>query len=154
MGMTRSGVAVLALVAALGVAAGAVVAMVGNGPGGSAAPPETTVESAPTSSIPESGFWTAVIASVEASRSDAQARADQVVQDAATRDQEAFVLDGRAYEGLGDAYLAVCVGRFADQEAAADQVAVLEGLGYEPYTRNVGDLTSPDGGDGEGDGDA
>jgi hypothetical protein len=151
--MTRAGVAVIALAALLGAAAGTGAAILGRDAGRAAAPTETTAEEAPEPTVQESGFWTAVIASIEARRSDAQELADEVVADAAAKGQEAFVLDGTAYTGLGDAYLAVCVGRFDDEAGAKEQVAQLQGLGYDsPYTRDVGELSTDgqDGNQGEG----
>jgi hypothetical protein len=148
--MTRPGAAALALAVLLGLAVGAGVAMMGRaGGGGNAAEPtETTAEPPPTDTTPPSGFWTAIIASIESRRTDAREQARRVVDDAAAKGQEAFVLDGGAYDGLGDPYLAVCVGRFGDQRTALAQVATLRGLGYKPYARDVGDLT--DGGDQSG----
>jgi hypothetical protein len=151
--MTRAGVAVIALAALLGAAAGTGAAILGRDAGRAAAPTETTAEEAPETTVQESGFWTAVIASIEARRSDAREQADEVVADAAAKGQEAFVLDGKAYSGLNDAYLAVCVGRFDGQGGAAEQVAQLRELGYDrPYVRDVGDLTGDgqDGNQGEG----
>jgi len=151
--MTRPGAAALVLAVLLGLAVGAgaaVVGRAGGGGGGNAAEPsETTAEPPTTDTTPPSGYWTAIIASIEASGADAREQAQRVVDEAAAKGQEAFVLDGSAYDGLGDAYLAVCVGRFDDQQAALAQVATLRGLGYKPYARDVGDLT--DGGGQNGD---
>jgi hypothetical protein len=142
--MTRPGAAALALAALLGAAVGTGAAMVGGGggqPGASSS--ETTVGGdATTTTVAQSRFWTAVIASVEARKKDARAQADKVVNEAAAKGQEAFVLDGRAYDGLNDAYLAVCVGRFDDQAAAVERIAQLKALGYKPYPRDVGNLSA------------
>lgn len=158
MGVTRPGGAILAVTVLLGAAVGIGAAMLGGGSGEGGPPVETTVESAATTTtLPRSGFWTAVIASVQADRPDAQAQADSILVEAGDKGQEAFVLEGSAYEGLNDAYLAVCVGRFADQSEAVSQVEALRGLGYDPYPRNVGDLTgdggNPDDGGEDGDGE-
>lgn len=151
--MTRAGVAVIVLAALLGAATGTGAALLGRDAGHAAAPTETTVEDAPETTVQESGFWTAVIASIEARRSNASDLADKAVADAEAKGLEAFVLDGKAYSGLNDNYLAVCVGRFDDQDGAIEQVGELKGLGYDrPYPRDVGDLTGVDGQDGGQDG--
>lgn len=141
--MTRPGAAALVLAVLLGLAVGAGAAVVGRGGGGgnAAEPSDTTAEPPTTDTTPPSDFWTAIIASIESGRGDAREQAQRVADEAAAKGQEAFVLDGAAYEGLGDPYLAVCVGRFDDEQAALTQVATLRGLGYKPYARDVGDLT-------------
>jgi hypothetical protein len=140
--LTWPAMAVLGFAALLGAAVGTGAAMLRSGPDESSPPTETSVlEEAPPTTVAESGFWTAIIESVDASRSTAAAEAERLAEDARGKGQDAFVLDGGQYSGLNDDYLAVCVGRFEEQGPASELQSELRRLGFrDTYHKNVGDL--------------